>query len=78
MDLFLTLFCIIGLNLAILQSKGDCEPFIERLHSFDIGKVIATAPSFKDLPDKLSIPAAFLGWYLWVILKVHPPKFATK
>ena len=78
MDLFLTLFCIIGLSLAILQCKGNCEPFIERLHSFDIGKVIATAPSFKDLPVKLSILAAFLGWYLWVILKVHPPKFATK
>ena len=50
-----------GLSLAILQSKGNFERFIERLHSFDIGKAKAAAPSFKNLPDKLSIPAAFSG-----------------
>ena len=32
---------------------------MERLHSFDIGKARTTAPSFKNLPDKLSIPATF-------------------
>ena len=34
-----------GLSLAILQSKGNFERFIERLHSFDIGKTKTTAPS---------------------------------
>ena len=46
---------------AILQSKGNFERFIKRLHSFDIGKAKTTAPYFKNLPDKLSIPAAFSG-----------------
>ena len=49
------------MSLAILQSKGNFERFIERLHNFDIGKAKTTAPSFKNLPDKLSIPAAFSG-----------------
>ena len=33
--------------------------FHQRLHGFDIGKT--NAPSFKNLPDKLSIPASFFG-----------------
>ena len=37
----------------VLQSKENFERFIERLDSFDIGKAKATAPSFKNLPDKL-------------------------
>ena len=45
--------------MAILQYKGNSERFIERLYSFDIGKAKTTVPSFKKLPDKLSIPAAF-------------------
>ena len=49
------------MSLAILQSKGNFERFIERLHSFDIGKAKTTAPSFKNLLDKLPIPAAFSG-----------------
>ena len=47
------------MSLAILQSKGNFQRFIERLHSFDISKAKTTAPSFRNLPDKLSIPAAF-------------------
>ena len=47
--------------LAILQSKWNFERFIERLPSFGIGKAKTTAPSFKYLRDKLSIPAAFSG-----------------
>ena len=61
LDLLLTLSRIIVLSLAILQFKGNFERFIERLHSFDIGKAKATVPSFKNLPDKFSIPAAFFG-----------------
>ena len=37
------------------------ERLIEILHSFDIGKAKTSAPSFKNLLDKLSIPAAFSG-----------------
>ena len=35
---------------AVLQSKGNFERFIKRLHSFGVGKVKTTAPN---LPDKL-------------------------
>ena len=49
-----------GLSLAILQTKGNFEHFIERLHSFDNGETKAD-PSFKNLKDKLSVPAAFSG-----------------
>ena len=49
------------MSLAILQPKGKFERFTERLHSFDVGKAKTTAPSFKNLPDKLSIAAAFFG-----------------
>ena len=49
------------MSFAILQSKGNFERFIERLQSVDISKAKTTAPSFKNLPDKLSIPAAFSG-----------------
>ena len=48
-----------GSSLAILQSKEIFERFIERLDSFDIGKAKTTVPSFKNLPDKLSIPTVF-------------------
>ena len=61
LDQFLNLSCNNGLSLAILQSKENFECFSERLHSFDIGKAKSTALSFKALPDKLSIPAAFSG-----------------
>ena len=50
-----------GLSFAILQSKGNFECFIERLHGFDVVKTKITAPSFKNLLDKLSIPAGFSG-----------------
>ena len=50
------------MSLAVLQSKGSLKRFIlERLHSFDIGKAKTTEPSFKNLSNKLSIPAAFSG-----------------
>ena len=50
-SVFLTPFFYNGLTLAILQSKGNLEHFIERLHSFDISKAETTAPSFKNLLD---------------------------
>ena len=48
-------------RLVVLQTKGSFERLIERLHSFDIGESKTTAPSFKNLLDKLSIPAAYPG-----------------
>ena len=57
-DLFLTLSFFDGLSLAILQSKGNLKHFTERLHSFDFGEAKTTALSFKNLPEKLSVPAA--------------------
>ena len=50
-----------GLSLVILQSKRNFEFFIERLYSFDICKAKTSASSFKNLPDKLYIPAALSG-----------------
>ena len=47
-----------GFNLAILQSVGKCEYFIDKLHICDIGLAKTAAPSFRNFPDKLSIPAA--------------------
>ena len=66
------------MSLAILQSKGNFERFIERLHSFDIGKAKTTAPSFENLPDKLSIPAVFSGLVSVRNLKVSSSKVGEK
>ena len=51
-----------GLTLAILQLLGKELSLIERLQSWDIGRAKTWAPSFKNLPDKLSMPAALDGW----------------
>ena len=46
-----------SLSLAILRSKGNFELSIKRLNNYDIGKAKTTAPSFKNFPGKLPIPA---------------------
>ena len=51
-----------GLSLVILKSKRNFEFFIERLYSFDICKAKTSASSFKNLVDKLYIPAALSGF----------------
>ena len=48
-----------GFNLAILQSLGKNPEEMEILHIFVIGFARIFAPSFKNLPEILSIPAAF-------------------
>ena len=53
-----------GSSLTFLQSKENFESFMEILHSFNLGKTKTNAPSFKNVPDKLSMQATFLGWYL--------------
>ena len=48
-----------GFNLAILQSSGKEDNDIERLHKSVIGEANAGAPSFRNLPARLSILALF-------------------
>ena len=48
-----------GFNLAILQSLGKNPEEMEILHIFAIGFSRIFAPSFKNLPEMLSIRAAF-------------------
>ena len=42
----------------IWQSLGKMEYFLKRLHILEIGFARIFAPSFKNFPEKLSIPAA--------------------
>ena len=46
-------------NLAILQSLGKSPEEMEILHVFAKGFARIFAPSFKNLPEILTIPAAF-------------------
>ena len=48
-----------GFNSAILQSLGKSPEEMEILHVFAIGFARIFAPSFKNLPQILSIPADF-------------------
>ena len=66
------------MGLAILQSKERFERFIKRLHSFDTGKAKATAPSFKNIPDRLSIPAAFSGFVCVGYFKISSSEVGEK
>ena len=66
------------MSLAILQSKGNFEGFIERLHSFDIKKAKTTALSFEELPDKLLIPAALSGLVSLSSFKISSSKKVGK
>ena len=47
-----------GFNFAILQSDGNIEYFIDKLQIREMGLVKTVAPSFRNLPDRLSRPAA--------------------
>ena len=47
-----------GFNFAILQSDGNIEYFIDKLQIWEMGLAKTVAPSFKNLPDRLSRPAA--------------------
>ena len=50
-----------GFNLAIWQSVGNKEYFIERLQIFEIGFAKILAPSFRNFQERWSIPAALSG-----------------
>ena len=49
----------IGLTFASLKALGNLFKDIERLQISLIGLTRALAPSFRNLPESLSIPAAF-------------------
>ena len=51
-----------GLTFATLQLPGNELSLIERLQSWDIGFAKISAPTFRNLPDKLSMPTALDGF----------------
>ena len=59
LGLVLHLFLYNGFNLAILQSLGKNPEEMDILHIFAVGFARIFAPSFKNLLENLSIPAAF-------------------
>ena len=60
------LFCPVE----ILQLLWKELSWIERLQSWDIGHAKTWVPSFKNLPDKLSMPAALDGFNPFKILNI--------
>ena len=54
--LFLLPFLYSGLSFAILQSSGNENNEIDRLIRLVIGEAKTGAPSFRNLPVRLSIP----------------------
>ena len=59
-----------GLIFAILQLLGNELRLIERLQSWEIGLAKISAPSFRNLPDKLSMPAALDGFKPFKIFNI--------
>ena len=51
-------FLNIGFDFASLHGSGKIFDFMDRLHISVTGFAKMTAPSFKNIPGKLSIPAA--------------------
>ena len=60
--LFLASFLYRGFSFAILQSSGNKDNEIERLTRSVMGEAKTGAPSFRNLPVRLSIPALFAGF----------------
>ena len=54
-----------GFNFAILQSDGNIEYFIDKLQIWEIGLAKTIVPSFKNLLDTLSRPAALFSSKSW-------------
>ena len=57
-----------GFNLATWQSVGKTKNFMEILHILEIGFARIFAPSFKNFPERLSMPAVYLYSYLLITL----------
>ena len=45
-----------GFNFTLLQSNGNTEYFIDKLKIWETSLAKTAAPSFKNLPDRLSRP----------------------
>ena len=58
------------MTFAILRHLGDELSFIETLKSWEIDLAKISSPSFRNLPDKLSIPAALNGFKPFKILNI--------
>ena len=59
-----------GLSLAILQLFGKELSLIERLQSLDIGCAKTSAPSFKNIADKLPMLVVLDGFEPFKILRL--------
>ena len=58
-----------GFNFAVLQPDGNNECFIDKLQIWEMGLAKTVAPSFKNLPDRLSRPAALFSYKSWKSFK---------
>ena len=52
-------------NIAILQADRNIEYFIDTLQIWEMGLAKTVAPSFKNLPDRLSRPTALFWSKSW-------------
>ena len=59
-----------GLTFAILQLPGSELSLIERLKGWEIGLAKISAPSFRNLPDKLSMSPALDEFKLFKIFNI--------
>ena len=59
-----------GFSFAILQSSGNKDNEIERLTRSVMGEAETGAPSFRNLPVKLSISALFAGFSCFKSLRM--------
>ena len=57
----LGLFLKSGFSFAILQASGNVPEEIDRLHNWVIGVVNNYAPSFRNIPERSSIPEALVS-----------------
>ena len=62
-----------GFNSAILQSLGKSAEEMEILHIFPVGIDGIFAPSFKNLPEIVSVAAAFEMSINWTTSKTSVP-----
>ena len=59
-----------GLAFAILQFLGNDLSLIKRLQSRRIGLAKISAPSFRNVPEKLSMPVALNGFKPFKIFNI--------
>ena len=57
----LVLFLKSGFNFAILQASGNVPEEIDRPHNWVVGMVNNFAPSFRNIPERSSIPEALVS-----------------